>query len=244
MGKWRQEIHQRWSLGRKLYPWGWRWVVGIIWSTPFALIGVYDTAIGQGFLPSNFPKVGATLSNWNPDWLYIWLLFGAILFIIFTFEGVYRLTYRNPSLKIDIHDSKSESLISAIDKNWATFEVAYVLKTNIPPVEIGRVQLHLQNEKLRSLEGSFTLKDKIQSCVARFEAPDDYEDSPERLDEKYRLSVFALGSEWESEEFTLTDRIATYQTPIENIERLLEKITPEQIEQVKKSFADKGDSQT
>ena len=122
--------------------------------------------------------------------------------------------------------------------------VAYVLKPNIPPVEIGRVQLHLQNEKLRSLEGSFTIKDKIQSCVASFEAPYDYEDSPERLDEKYQLSVFALGSEWKSEEFTLTDRIATYQIPIENIERLLEKMTPEQIEQIKKSIADKGESQT
>ena len=217
--------------------------MGIIWSTPFALIGVYDTAIGQGFLPSNYPKVGTILNNWNQNWLYIWLSFGAILFIIFTFEGAYRLTHRNPSLEIDIHDSKSESLTSAIDKNWVTFEIAYVLKTNIPPVEIGRVQLHLQNEKLRSLESSFTLKDKVQSCVARFEAPDDYEDSPERLDEKYRLSVFALGKEWESEEFTLTYRTSTYQIPIENIERFLEKITPEQIEQIKKSIADKGDSQ-
>lgn len=116
------------------------------WGIPLAIIGLYDTAIGQGFLPNNCPRLGELLNNWNTHWLYIWLVIGALLFITVTFEGTYRI-YRK-AVKNDISQIVEELLSIGI-------------YTDVP-VNITRVLYH-DKEKLAVglFDGATSNMDKL-----------------------------------------------------------------------------------
>ena len=76
------------------YLWGWRWIVFVIWGLPYGIVGLYDTAIGQGFLPSHYPKLASLIPNWIPT---VWFVLGVIAIMVVTFEGSYRLAHRKSS---------------------------------------------------------------------------------------------------------------------------------------------------
>lgn len=79
----------RWRLIKNFYFEGSRWAMWLAWSLPLALIGGYDLGVGQGFLPSTWPKLGEVL----PTWVYwAWGLVGVLLLAIVTFERSYRHT--------------------------------------------------------------------------------------------------------------------------------------------------------
>jgi len=65
--------------------------VFIIWVLPYGLISAYDTAIGQEFLLSSYPKLGSLIPYWLPP---IWFILGIIAIIFVTFEGAYRIVKR------------------------------------------------------------------------------------------------------------------------------------------------------
>ena len=97
-----QGIHQRFSFFKEFYPWGWRWLVLIIWGTPYAVGAFYDFLIGQDFVSSTLPKLSKLLTDWYPQWFFIWLLIGLILFAIVTFEGAYRMYRKELEMNIKV----------------------------------------------------------------------------------------------------------------------------------------------
>lgn len=61
------------------------------WVLPYSLAGIYDFLQGQGFLSATYPILSQIIPIWLPP---IWLIIGAIAFLILTFEGAYRITQR------------------------------------------------------------------------------------------------------------------------------------------------------
>jgi len=103
MDIWR-EICQRFSFGKELYLWGWRWIVFVIWGLPYGCASVYDFLQGQEFLPRTYPKVSEVIPLWLSS---AWLIIGVVAIMIVTFEGAYRFVQRNKALA-ELHSSKNQ----------------------------------------------------------------------------------------------------------------------------------------
>ena len=79
------------SFWKEIYTQGWRWVVLVIWSLPYAVGAFYDFLQGQEYLPKDCP----TISQIIPSWGYqVWIVIGVSLFVIVTLEGSYRYVAR------------------------------------------------------------------------------------------------------------------------------------------------------
>jgi len=159
----------------------------------------------------------ATLTSQNSgnDAWYIKLLLGfsIVFFIISLAVGIVGLCnwLWGNKLKIVIHDTSSKSKVKKCG-NIYVFDIAYALKTNNVPVEIARVLFHIQNKKLEAVEVPFKLDNSVQSHVSHFETGDTLNE-PFKVGDKYYLSVFASGKEWQSEEFTLDSRSVEISIP-------------------------------
>ena len=63
----------------------------VIWVLPYGLISAYDTAIGQEFIPSNYPKLSVLTPSWLPS---VWFALGIVAFVLITFEGAFRIAHK------------------------------------------------------------------------------------------------------------------------------------------------------
>ncbi len=187
-----------------------------------------------------FSSYATVIVNAPPDAWYIYvLLYSAITAgVICVVTGVlylFNLKFGN-KLQIDIHDSGSKSKLESHDSNYK-FSIAYSLKTRKLKADIARVLLHIQNRKLEAIEAPFTLENYSQSHVSLFETDSTLFSSLKEGD-KYHLSIFALGKEWQSKEFTLDNMSVTVVPGNAHI-----KVPSAILEKLKKSIADKEDSQ-
>lgn len=151
-------------------------------------------------------------SPWYLD-LLLWVTILAWIGFLVT-GGIYlgRLFW-GKKLEIDVGESESNSKVSN-QGNKHVFEVPYALKAQRPPVDIARVTLYLQCTKLKATEPPFKLDNTIQSHVSTFELSDDIQPwRPLRIEDKYRLSILALGREWESCEFQMPHISVTIEVP-------------------------------
>lgn len=63
----------------------------VVWGFPYAMVCLYDTLLGQGFLSSNYPTISQIMPSWVPP---AWLIFGMLAFLLVTFEGAYRMNHK------------------------------------------------------------------------------------------------------------------------------------------------------
>ncbi len=82
----------------------------VVFGLPYGVIGIYDTAIGQGFISANLPKVASIIPNWLPP---IWFFLGIIAILFFTFEGAYRIVHKSEKKQ----DKAIRTLIRGIESD-------------------------------------------------------------------------------------------------------------------------------
>jgi len=136
----------------------------------------------------------------EPEYFLVGLT-AIVLGIIIAFI-CYRYLYRI-IMTIVVHGSESKSK-SGNSGHKHYIEVPFTIKTTQIPVHVAKVILHFHTHKLKAIEPPFDLNNTIQTQVCTFVTSNEIGDLQSiKSDDKFQLTVLALGREWGSNEFTM-----------------------------------------
>lgn len=146
----------------------------------------------------------ALITKVEPPYFYVGIISLAVGIVV---SLVCYFLLIKTTFKVTVEDieneNESKSTVSNRGNNHI-IDIDFTLHTNNPPIDIAKVILHIQGQRIKAVGPPFKLERSPQSHVSTFELSDsECHWQPIGPDDKYHLTITALGKPWSSNEFSI-----------------------------------------